>query len=101
MYPAYRRGGNYSFGWKKWQSLSLTESDASKAKEWLLAAAKIDVAWAQDATSGFAFGLARFINESHWLTHVPIKPTPSSYQRPDIDNIDYTKGWDGFDVIGR
>ena len=101
MYPAYRRGGNYSFGWKKWQSLGLTQDDASKAKEWLLAAAKVDAAWAQDAISGFAFGLARFINESHWLTPMPVKPTSGGYKPLDPDNMDYTKGWDGFDVVGR
>lgn len=101
MYPAHRRGGNHSFSWKKWQSLSLTEDDASKAKEWLLAAAKVNAAWAQDATSGFAFGLARFINESHWLTPVPVKPTSSGYQPPDLENVNYKKGWEGFDVIGQ
>ncbi len=102
MYPAHRRGGNYSFGWKKWQSMSLTEDDASKAKEWLLAAAKVDVAWAKDATSGFAFGLARFINESHWRTPVPVKPmSQDGYKQPDLENMDYTKGWKGFDVVGR
>lgn len=90
MYPAYRRGGNYSFGWKKWQSLGLTQDDASKAKEWISDAAKNDIAWAQDATSGFAFGLARFISESHWLTPVPV-PQKHGHQTIDFSKVNYGK----------
>lgn len=98
IYPAHRRGGNYACSWKKWHSMGLAEEDAKEAMKWLGLAAKADPDWAQDATSGFALGVTKFIDQTHWHGLVPIKPkSQSGHKKPDLENMNYDQGWDGFE----
>ncbi len=103
MYPARLRGGNYAAGWRKWQSGGLTEEDANKAIKWLVAAAAANPDWGPESKGGYILGLVNFIGDTRWCAPVPTKPTSQGggYKPPDLDNMDYKKGWKGFEVVGR
>lgn len=85
IYPVHRRGGNYACSWKKWQSMGLAEQDAKEAMKWLVAAAKNDSDWSQDATSGFAVGITKFIDQTHWRIPVPTRQAMSGPNRRETE----------------